>query len=141
MTAQGAFLGANGFTTVAGGNITLISDGALNFNTAGLPGTIGTLRLSAGGDVTQSAGAAGAISASTLVVVTSSGKIDLENAANSFSTLAAQDTDTGAIIVLDSITTPLTIGAVAADADGCVGAVTGVVSNTGDITLATAGAP
>ena len=89
VTAQGAFLGANAFTTVAGGNITLISDGALNFTTAGLPGAIGTLRLSAGGDVTQSAGAAGAITASTLVVVTSSGKIDLENAANSFSTLAS----------------------------------------------------
>ena len=48
VTAQGAFLGANGFTIAANGNITLISDTSLTVNGAlALPATTGTVRLKA----------------------------------------------------------------------------------------------
>ena len=134
----GLFLGANGITVAAAGNITLISDTSLNVNSALT--TTGTVRLQAAGDVIQTA----AISAGSLGVFTSSGKIDLENASNSFSILAARNTDgtatPGVIIVIDSITTPLAVGTVGAAADGSTSTITGVVSTTGNITLATAGA-
>ena len=72
----GLFSGANGFTIAANGNFTLISDSSLTVNAAlALPSTTGTVRLRADGDITQTV----AISAGTLVVVTSAGKIDLEN--------------------------------------------------------------
>ena len=131
------FQGVNGVVSAPNADITLISFTSLDVNSALT--TTGTVRLQAAGDITQTA--AGVITATALGVHTSAGKIDLENPANSVSTFSAVDTDPNQTITFkDSITSTLTIGSVAADADGCTLAVTGVASNAGNITLATAGA-
>ena len=108
-------------------------------------GASSTVRLQAAGDITQVA--AGIITANNLGVFDTTGNITLDQANvvgtnAAMGTFAAQDTDgatPGTIVFNDTTTGTLQIDTVASSGL-FTNAVTGVASNAGDITLATAGA-
>ena len=126
------------------GNITLATAGILTLNQAVTTGSgaSGTVRLQAAGDITQAA--AGIITANSLGVSDTTGNITL-NQSNVVGTnaaagsIAALDTAAaGTIVFNDSTTGTLQVGVVASST-AFTNTVTGVVSNTGNITLSTDG--
>ena len=128
------------------GNITLATAGALTLNQAvtnGALGASGTVRLQAAGDITQVA--AGIITANNLGVFDSAGNITLDQAnvvgtIASAGTIAAQDPNGGGTIVFKDTTTGTLQTGVVASSSVFTNTVTGIASNAGNITLATAGA-
>ena len=128
------------------GNITLATAGALTLSDAVSTGSgaSGTVRLQAAGDMTQVA--AGIITANNLGVFQSSGNITLDQSNvvgtnASAGTFAAKDTDgTSASIVFNDATTGTLQTGVVTSSTVFTTTVTGVASNAGNITLATAGA-
>jgi hypothetical protein len=112
------------------GDITLISATSLDINSA--LATTGTVRLQAAGSITQTA--AGVITANKLGVFTSVGKIDLENTANNVQRFAANDAAAGQMITFVDNSSSLTIGSVAADADGCTFIIGGIPTAVTGIT-------
>ncbi|MBI3861468.1 MAG: hypothetical protein HY290_06190, partial [Planctomycetia bacterium] len=138
-------------TTVTGattnkGDITIVTGGKLTLNQAVSTGAgdVGTVRLQAAGDITQAA--AGIITGLNLGVYNTSGIINLNQSnvigtAGTAGTFAAQNTDSatpGAVVFNDTTTGELKIGSVASSGK-FTNTVTGVVTDKGDMTLATAG--
>jgi hypothetical protein len=137
----GSVSGTTLFTATAGvattnADVTLKAGGALGVNESINAGS-GTVRLAAGGSVTEALGKA--ITADSLGVTTTAGNVVLTES-NQINTLAVNDS--GAAGVVKVVTAGgATIGSVAADADPSLfGATSGITTSNGDFTLAGAGA-
>jgi hypothetical protein len=129
--------GATGVTT-NNGDVSLVSTGGAIGLTRAVNAGTGTVRLNAGGAVTQTAGGAGAITAGDLAVV-AAGNVDLCQVANTVTgNFAASDSAAGAFVrFLD--TAAITVGSVAADV--CASGATGVTTNNGDVSLNSTAGP
>ncbi|HEY1379409.1 MAG TPA: VCBS repeat-containing protein [Gemmataceae bacterium] len=136
VTADVCAAGATGVTT-NNGDVDLVSGGAIVLAQPVNAGA-GTVRINAGGAVTQTAGGAGSITAANLAA-RANGNVDLCQVANTVpGTFAASVTVAGAFVrFLD--TTGFTVGTVAADA--CALGATGVVTTNGDISLVSQAGP
>ncbi|MDB5341692.1 MAG: hypothetical protein JWP89_69 [Schlesneria sp.] len=132
--SSNTFFSATTGIATANGDVTLKAGGVVGINEAITAGS-GTVRIAAGGSVTESAGKT--ITANSVGITTTVGNITLDQN-NTVGTFAASDSSSGGVITFVD-TTGVTIGSVTAD--GSLFALTnGISTSAGDVTVSAAGA-